>query len=70
MKQTCKFYSVFKCDKYYEERTVDQSKGGSGRPREGIGECELQFQVKMIRVGYLFKVDLGKYVEEVREFTW
>ena len=55
---------MFKYDKYYEDRKVDQGKGDleEQRPMEGIEQCELPFQVRMVRVHFMEKVDLGKYL--------
>lgn len=54
---------MFKHDKYYKDRKVDQDKGEleEQRPREGVEQCELPFQVRMIRVDFIEKVDFGKY---------
>lgn len=52
---------MFQCDKCYEERKV-KGKGNLEKLglREWVGQCELQFQVRMVRVAFIEKVNLEK----------
>ena len=38
--------------------------------REAVAQCELQFQVRVVRVDFIQKRDLGKYLEEECSFNY
>lgn len=54
---------MFQCDKCYEERKV-KGKGSLEKlgPWEWVGQCELQFPVRMVRGAFIEKVNLEKYL--------